>query len=187
MAIQKQLYTSAEFLDFVNQMNNVDQIFELVEGEIVEVTPSYPFTSAIAARIVYFFMAYLMENPIGYITEGQGGYDISDENTFAPDVAFISKARQPELPNDRFNPIPPDLAVEIVSPSDLRNRHERIDKKIEHYLAAGVLLWYVFPEQREVKVYVPGQPVQVADIDGVLTGGDVLPGFTLPVRSIFPN
>ena len=185
MAVQKQTYTSGEFLDFINQPENLDRLFELIDGEIIVVSPSYGYVSAIAMQIVFFIKLYLRNNPIGYVTGEQGGYDISDDNIFAPDVGFVSKARLAQLPRDGFIPIPPDLAVEIVSPSDLRNRRERIDSKIERYLEAGVLTWYVYPDRQEVDVYVPGQPIRTLGMEDTLDGGDVLPGFTLPVRDVF--
>jgi len=59
--------------------------------------------------------------------------------------------------------------------------------KVVNYLAAGTVVWLVLPETREVEVYIPNKPKQTVGIDGVLDGGDVLPGFTLPVKDIFPE
>ena len=188
MAVDKTKYTSQEFWDFVNRPENAEQVFERINGEIVEAMPSNPYSSAVAMRIGHFFMIYLMQNPIGHVTGEQGGYDISDEDTFAPDVAFIAKARQPHLPQDGFNPIPPDLVVEVVSPSDVNDPKQRIQKKLEKYRAAKIpLVWYVYTNPCEVKVYAYGQLIRTAGIDDMLDGGDVLPGFKLPVRDIFPE
>jgi Uma2 family endonuclease len=58
--------------------------------------------------------------------------------------------------------------------------------KVANYLAAGTLVWIVRPETKIVEVYAPGQPMRKVGVDGSLDGGDVLPGFSLPVRDIFP-
>lgn len=63
---------------------------------------------------------------------------------------------------------------------------EQLRIKIGNYLAAGVWLWVVLLETQQVEVYAPGRPVLILAIDDTLDGGDVLPGFTLPLRAIFP-
>ena len=101
-----------------------------------------------------------------------------------PDIAFIRMERMPLLEDhDRISRIPPDFAVEIVSPTD---RRAAIEDKIRRYQAAGVsLLWYVAPAQRTVTVYALGQTPVVLGEDDTLDGGEVFPGFTLPVADIF--
>ena len=61
----------------------------------------------------------------------------------------------------------------------------KLPAPIASYLAAGTLLWLVYPETHEVEVYAPGQPMRLFGINDVLDGGEVLPGFSLPVRAIF--
>jgi len=108
---------------------------------------------------------------------------MSDENEFIPDVAYISKARMPERP-ERGAPIPPDLAVEVKSPTDSKRQ---LRKKAERYLDLGTsLVWLVFPDEQIVEVYsAKANDVQTVGIDGVLSGENVLPDFTLPVHVIF--
>jgi Uma2 family endonuclease len=100
-----------------------------------------------------------------------------------PDVGYISRARMPETPR-REVLVAPDLAVEVKSPTDSK-RKMRI--KAEDYLAYGTkLVWLVFRDEQLVEVYSPDQEdVIIVGIDGVVDGGDVLPGFTLPVARIF--
>jgi Uma2 family endonuclease len=101
-----------------------------------------------------------------------------------PDISFIRMERMPPpAEHDRISRIPPDFAVEIVSPGDLRRE---IEDKIRRYQAAGVpLLWYVAPARRTVTVYALGQePVELGEGD-TLDGSEVFPGFTLPVAQIF--
>src|SRR6266849_3602401 len=101
---------------------------------------------------------------------------------YAPDVAYISFARQPELAKKGYNPNPPELAVEVVSPND-PERNLRI--KVANYLAAGTLVWLVRPDEKQIEVYAPGQPVKVLGVKDILDGGSVLPGFSLKVGEVF--
>jgi Uma2 family endonuclease len=181
MAVEKLTYTVAQFQEFESLPENADRILELIDGEIVEKMPSFT-PSRIAAQIIFLLKLYLSQNPIGYVTGEAGGYVMSEGNVFNPDVGYISKERLPEAP-EREAPVPPDLAVEVKSPSDLKRAMRR---KAEKYLASGTrLVWLVFPDEQLVEVYVADKDVQTVGIDGVLEGGDVLPGFTLKVSDIF--
>lgn len=186
MLIGKRLYTKTEFYEFINLPENTDRNFELIDAEILETMPSFPVSGRIAAWMTTFIGMYLIQNDIAHLTISEAGYDINDENTFAPDVAVTLKSRLPELPTGAFVPIPPDIAIEVVSESDLKDPKNRIERKLKKYLEAGVpLTWYVYYERKVVEVHQPGQPVQIVGIDGVLDGGVVLPGFKLAVKDIF--
>lgn len=175
------LHTIDEFEQIIERPENADRLFEFIGGEIVEV-PSNPFSSAIASLISFYIRLFLRQNHIeGHVTGEAGGYQVSGER-YAPDVAYLSKTLQPELVQQGYNPAPPQLAVEVVSPTD---NPRKLQIKIANYLAAGTLLWVVYPEDRTIEVYRPGKPVEVVDEDGTLSGEGVLPGFTLPVRDIF--
>jgi Uma2 family endonuclease len=97
--------------------------------------------------------------------------------------ASILFDRQPDPSHDPYNPNPPDLAIEVLSPTDDPSKF-RI--KLSNYLAASIVVWVVDPERRMVEIHQSGQPVQIVDQDGTLDGGDILPGFTLAVSDIFP-
>jgi Uma2 family endonuclease len=96
----------------------------------------------------------------------------------------LSKEKQPTLAREGYNPIPPDLAIEVISPTD---SERNIAIKVANYLAVGTVVWVMRPEVKEVEVFVPNQPVQVLTVDDVLDGGEVLPGFTLAVKALFPE
>ncbi len=101
-----------------------------------------------------------------------------------PDVAFVRSDRlPPESVRVRFMPLAPDFAVEVLSPT---NRIGEIREKIALYQRAGVsLVWLVQPRARTVTVYAAGQEPRTLREGDVLDGGDVIPGFRLPVADIF--
>jgi Uma2 family endonuclease len=182
MVVQTRRMTVEEFERFVDLPENADRLFEYIGGEIVEV-PSNPYVSKIAVRISRHLGNYVDERDLGHVTGEAGGYMVAGER-YAPDVAFISKQRQPELPQRGYNPNPPDLAVEVLSPS---NDPGDIHIKITNYTLAGTVVWLVNPAKKQVTVFTPGQPGKRASTDDILDGGDVLPGFTLAVKDIFPD
>jgi Uma2 family endonuclease len=161
---------------------NAARRLEYIGGEIVEMV-SNNYSSEVAARILGYIFAYLLQHDMGRVTGADGGYQVADER-YIPNVAYVSKARQPESSHDVYNPNAPDLAVEVLSPSD---KADDIRIKIANYLAAGTLLWVVEPESKTVEIYVTGQKGQRARVGDTLDGGDVLPGFTLAVKDVFPR
>lgn len=101
-----------------------------------------------------------------------------------PDVSFIRTERMPpEEEHDRISRVAPDFAVEVVTPID---RLPDVRDKIRRYQAAGVpLVWLVSPVERTVTVYAVGQEPAMLREGDTLDGGDVIPGFRLPVADIF--
>lgn len=182
MAIREAPPTEETFDRFVDLPENADKLFELIGGEVSEV-PSNPKASKFSMRIGRFVGNFVDEDDLGHVTGEAGGYRVMGER-YAPDVAFISKLKQPELVERGYNPLPPDFVVEVDLPSTPESQR-RLRIKLGNYLAAGALVWIIYPEDREVEVYAPGKPVQIFGIDDVLDGGDVLPGFKLAVREIF--
>jgi Uma2 family endonuclease len=184
MVAGEKLYTAEEFWEIAQDPANEQRRLELDEGEIVEMAESSPTNTVIAGRVIYFLNGYVIPRNIGYVTSPDGGYRLAERKVRQPDAAFISKARVAKLP--RHFEVPPDLAVEIVSPN------EDALKKVNEYLRAGTqMVWAVYADDREVYVFtlntdgsLRGQPFGV---DDTLDGGTVLPGFTLPVRDIFPD
>jgi len=180
VAVQDKL-TIEEFLAFCDRPENAGRIFELIDGEAVEKMPSFT-PSEIGSTINHYIKTYVLANPIGYVTGEAGGYIMPDGQVFIPDVGYISKERLPQRPA-REAPVPPDFAVEVKSPTDYKRAMRR---KAENYLAADTrLVWLVFPDEHTVEVYVLGNDVLTVGLEGMLDGGDVLPGFTLAVKDIF--
>jgi Uma2 family endonuclease len=173
--------TIADYHTFIDQEENANHIYELMDGELVEKMPSFE-PSRFALEIAYAFMAYLKKNPIGYVTGADGGYILSDDTILIPDVGYISKVRMTEIP-EREVLVAPDIAVEVMSPTD---RKRALRAKAERYLQHGTrIVWLVFPATRTVDVYSADGDIEELSMGGILSGGDVLPGFTLPVADIF--
>ncbi|MBL8132319.1 MAG: Uma2 family endonuclease [Anaerolineae bacterium] len=166
---------------FVELPENRDRLFEFIGGEILEV-PSNPTSSNLGSTILGEIYVYLKQNDIGYVTGEAGGYRVSGER-YAPDVAFIRYEKGP-LATSGYHPLPPDLAVEVDFPSTDASL-KRLMAKVVNYLAAGTTVWLFLPEDRQVMVFSPGKPVQILSVEDVLDGGDVLPGFSLPLKQIF--
>ncbi|GIL13076.1 MAG: hypothetical protein BroJett038_17960 [Chloroflexota bacterium] len=182
MALREKLYTLDEFHAFVERPENKNRLFELINGEIVEKVASFT-PSRIALRIGHLFATYLDQHDIGYVTGADGSYILSPAYEVMPDVGYISKERLPQEP-ERAVEGPPDLAVEVKSPTDSKRE---LRQKAEVYLRFGTkIVWLVFPDEQRVEVYVPDDDVREFDMNGTLDGGEVLPGFALPVSQIFP-
>ena len=176
--------TVEEFDEWVNLEENADKLFEFIGGEIVEV-PSNPYSSEVAYEIGFHIKLFLREKGIkGHVTGEAGGYKVSGER-YAPDVAYISSEKQQDLPyRQGYNPNPPELAVEVMSPTD---DERQLSIKISNYLAAGTVVWVVRPDTKEVDIHSPNQPAKVLGEKDTLDGGKVLEGFSLPVKEIFPQ
>lgn len=182
MAVQSRRYTVEEFDRLVELPENADRRLEYIGGEIIEVV-SNTYASAVASLISYWLNHYIIQHKSGYVTGADGGYIVAGER-YIPDVAFISKVRQPTLSDRPYNPLAPDLAVEVLSPS---NDPRTMRLKVANYLTAGTVVWIVDPERKSVEIYTPGQTAYTAGFHDVLDGGSVLPGFSLAVRDIFPD
>ncbi len=94
-------------------------------------------------------------------------------------------AETPDFGNRPFI-LAPDLCVEITAANE---KYFDVEDKIDHYLADGVkLIWVMNPRSKTVTVYTQGSnQITRLTIDATLSGGDVLPNFTLPVKDIFPE
>ncbi|HEX3052217.1 MAG TPA: Uma2 family endonuclease [Aggregatilineaceae bacterium] len=182
--VATQRYTVEEFDQFVDRPENADRLFEYIGGEIIEV-PSNPYASYISGRIFRRIANFVEEHDLGFTTGEAGGYVVSGEK-YAPDVAYLSKTRQSKLATEGYNPVPPNLAVEVDFPSTYKSQQTLLIK-VGNYLAAETVVWIVRPETKTVDVYVPGERVKILDMQGTLDGGDILPGFKLSISDIFPD
>ena len=108
----------------------------------------------------------------------------------SPDVSWIRLDRWNNLTlkeQQGFPPLAPDFAIELVSPSDLKNqRYEDLQAKMQEYIDNGVRLgWLIEPSAKTVEIYRTGKNVEILNNSQTLSGDDVLPGFTLDLSHIF--
>lgn len=173
--------TVEEFDRFAALPENMELDLEYIAGEIVDVVTN-PKSSQIGVRLARHIDAFVETHALGHVTGADGGYQVAGER-YIPDVGYISSTRMPQLDDEAgYITKPPDLAVEVVSPTD----SERLLMiKVGNYLADETVVWVVYPSEKTIAVYVPGKPVQVLAEEDTLDGGDVLPGFSLPMIQVF--
>ena len=170
--------------DLVRLLDEKTGLCELVDGGLVGKTMGYG-ESNVAVIVAQLIMVYLDNNPIGMVIGESGPVRTVASQVRLPDVGFIRYERLPKNDGARraVLPVAPDLAIEILSPS---NTVKEMQRKLEEYFAAGSqLVWYIDPVARPTKGYV--SPTNYAEIDaaGTLDGGDVLPGFRLSLADVF--
>lgn len=140
----------------------------------------------IETKLLLFIGNYIVAHNLGRIYPGDmdfvlsgNGDDVKDK--LQPDVAFVTKERVQKTPGLFYGA--PDLAIEIVSPTQFR---PEMTRKADEYLLHGTKqVWLVFPKKNEIEVYSPVRAPIVYTESDILPGGDLLPGFTLDVAKVF--
>src|SRR5262249_1422349 len=161
--------------------------FELIDGQLVE-KPMGAKSSRVGARLIGRLDPFTEANGLGEVFNSECGYQIfgSKKKVRKPDVSFVARGRlrEVDVPDGHLT-VPPDLAVEVVSPNDMA---EDIDQRVVDYLGAGVrLMWVIYPKTRSVVVFrQDGSGARLNDSQD-LSGEDVIPGFTCPVQALFPR
>ncbi|HLY25827.1 MAG TPA: Uma2 family endonuclease [Aggregatilineales bacterium] len=180
MAVQDRLYTAQDLSD----MPDDGKIYELHNGVLVEVAGSARKQTRLAAWLAFLITNFIMENhPGGEVSGADGTYVLSRYNTRIPDVAYISAGRLKDQKEDAFYQGAPDLAIEVVSPS---NTPTEMQERAGLYLDTGSrLVWIVDAKSKTVDVYrEDGKRISIRG-DGVLEGYDVLPALHLPLSTVF--
>ena len=182
MATRPRQLTAEDLHDFPDDGKR----YELVEGELTTMPPAGFGHGSVELTIGSRLLLFARDRRLGEVVVGDVGFVLArnPDTVLAPDVAFVRADRVPS-PEDRhkFAELAPDLVVEVVAPSD---RPTDVTAKARRWVEAGVrLVWVVHPDRRTVAVYGPGDAVHVVSDDGDLDGGDVLPGFRLPVAELF--
>jgi Uma2 family endonuclease len=186
MIVQDRLYTADDLWDISHRAGETRR-FEVVKGEPRDMTRTGGLHGVIALEIGYHVLHYVKkQHQLGYATSAETGFILATDpaTVRAPDVGFVAKAHLSGPIPQKYFPLAPDLAVEVVSPSDTA---QDIRERVRDFLKAGTrLVWVVYPESRTVDVY-RSDGMQVVEIDGVLEGGDALPGFELALRAVFES
>jgi Uma2 family endonuclease len=169
--------------DMLEIRDREDRLYELVDGVLVEKAMG-TYESLLAVALQSLLDAYLSRNPIGVVSGEGGPLRILPARTRIPDVAVVLWERFPNrvLPRDAVFRVTPDLAVEILSAG---NTADEMRIKLEEYRGAGVrLVWYIDPEMRIATVHKLDGSSETLDVNGILDGGDVLPGFSFRLRDL---
>ena len=160
-------------------------LYELVRGEVRRMPPAGFKHGAVAAQIVFLLQAFVKPRNLGVVGTAETGFVLArgPDTVRAPDVWFVARDRMPPEPGEGFGQVAPDLAVEVMSPSD---RPDDVQSKVLEYLAAGTrLVWVAFPRTRTVTVYRSAQSIRLLSPEETLTGDDVVPGFSCKVAELF--
>lgn len=160
-------------------------VHELVRGELKTMPPAGDQHGRIGTRLLVRMSVFAESKSLGFVYQAQTGFLLTRDPDMvrSPDVAFVSQARLPKTATTKFVPFAPDLAVEVVSPSESA---EDIYEKIQDYLAHGVrLIWIIYPRTRTAEVYRPNHPAKHLPPTGTLTGEDLLPGFECKLADLF--
>jgi Uma2 family endonuclease len=170
--------------DVIEIQAREDRLYELVDGVLVEKAMGFR-ESFLAVAIIRVMASFVMDNDLGVMTAPDGTVRLAPGLVRIPDVAFFSWQRLPGkvIPDEPIPDLTPDLAIEVLSES---NTPQEMERKLKDYFFAGArLVWLIDPEKRIADVYTaPDQSVRLGGGD-VLDGGDVLPGFALPLKELF--
>lgn len=159
---------------------------ELIRGELYPIMPAGTLHGVVTSRLSAYLAIYVIENNLGEVTAAETGFKLKNQSTVGADVAFISKESFAKFGvPDSFFPTSPDLAVEVISPS---NTSEEISTKTADYLSSGSrLVWIVYPKRKMVIVYRPNNTVSFLYETDELDGEDVIPNFRLSLEKVFGN
>jgi Uma2 family endonuclease len=160
------------------------RLCELVNGVLVEKAMGSK-ESFLAVMLAHLLFSFLDEKDLGVVLGADGALRLRLGLVRIPDVSFTPWSRMPkgELPDEPIATLVPTLAVEVLSESNTKNE---MAQKLRDYFEAGVrLVWYIEPETETATVYTSPTKARPLGKDGVLEGGKVLPGFSLPLKDLF--
>lgn len=189
MAVETRFLTVEEYLAYSNES------IEIVDGEVIEMSPYGKRQPIVMANLMYSLGPFVNERKLGKVLP-EASFVLDAErrtrwvkNARTPDVSFIMQARidahMKEYP-DPNEPwwLAPDLAAEVISPTD---KAPAILRKLRDYLHYGVnLIWFIDPDARTVTVYTLDNPVGVVLTEAeTLTAEPVIEGWSMPVAALF--
>lgn len=179
MSVETRLMTAEELLAMPE---DGAQRYELVRGELIRMSPAGFNHGVIADRIARHLGNYVEEHNLGETPSSDTGYVLGrdPDTVFQPDASFVARPRVQST--SKFFPGAPDLAIEVISPSDT---YAEVRAKVREYLRAGTrMVIVVNPAEQEATISTPAGAADVT-IDGTISGGDVVPGWSLPMRRLF--
>ena len=182
MTTRTKLVTAEELLDLPDDGYR----YELVRGELIKMAPAGAEHGDIAAVVLGSLINHVMAHGLGKVYATDTGFIIGNDpdHVRAPDVSFVRQERVEAAGRvTGYFPGPPDLAIEVISPND---RYTEVEEKVEDLLAAGASLVILLnPRNRTATLRAAGQPPVILTEEDTLDGGEVVPGWRMPVREIF--
>jgi Uma2 family endonuclease len=183
--LDQQIKPSVMTADDLYALSPDNMRHELIHGKLTTMSPAGfdhgRFSSLINAHVQLF----VAEHNLGDTVGAETGFILArnPDTVRAPDLAFVKRERVRTVGRTKkFFPSYPDLAVEVLSPDD---RASVVMKKIQQYLDAGTSqVWIIDPDELSLTVYAPNLPPRVMTANDTLDGGDLLPGFSLPLAKI---
>ena len=155
--------------------------YEYIEGELVPMPPTSLEHGDVSMSLISLLNMYVRENQLGRVYMSDTGFRVG-ERVLMPDVAFISTDQLP-VDRSKASPVPPNLAVEVVSPTD---KLYQVEEKAFAYLEAGTqLVWVIKPRSKTVTVYRSEIDITVLTRNGTLSGEEVVKGFSCQVAELF--
>ena len=155
--------------------------YEYVKGKLIPMAPPTMEHGEISMSLSLLLGVHIRENNLGHLYPSDTDFKLGDR-LVKPDIAFVSTARLPEN-RRQASPVPPDLAVEVLSPTDIQYR---VIEKAFAYLDAGTrLVWIIEPVGKTVTVYRSQTNIKTLTIDNTLSGEDVVEGFSCKVSQLF--
>jgi Uma2 family endonuclease len=187
MSTTTRLITADELLVMPHRdENGNDCRLELIRGELKVMSPSKPLHGIVCARVAAELINFVEANDLGVVFGEETGFVVErdPDSVLGADAAFVSYERLAAVEDiDKFFPSAPDLAVEVMSPS---NTVREMEEKTALYFGAGARAVWVFnPKKKTAAVYTSPSDVRTLSEGETLEGGDVLPGFKLELSKLF--
>ena len=155
--------------------------YEYIKGKLVPMAAAAIVQGEIGSNVHFLLALHVRENKLGRLYIAETTFQLSDR-AVKPDIAFVSPERLSEDKLKGFS-VDPDLAIEIVSPTD---KHYDATEKALAYLKAGTrLVWVIEPVAKTVRVYRSPTDISLLTCNDTLTGEDVVEGFMCPVAQLF--
>src|SRR5580693_3343684 len=172
MATTSQLLTAEDLL----KMPETER-YELWKGELQPMPPPNFRHGLIIGKICLHLLTYVQAHQLGYVLVGDPGFLLArnPDIVLGPDVAFVRPGRLPGgAPPEGYPECAPDLAIEVVSPSD---QARKVEEKAQDWITYGCsMVLVVDGRKRTAKVFRPGQPTRTLQSDDVFDAEDVVPG-----------